>query len=138
MNLGILKEKGSEMRRMVLYLGAAALAAVTTMFTMPAAHASTASAAGVLAAPATPAYGVGQEPWAVPPQDLQGAEQQGFHDGIEGARKDAENHRPPSVENRDEFRHPPVPHHDWRAYRRGFRRGYRVGVDHLMHHHDHD
>lgn len=124
------------MRRMALYFAAAALAAATTMFTMPAAHASTGPAAYPLAAPAAQAYGEGQEPWAVPPPELQGAEHQGFHDGIEGARKDAENHRPPNVGNRDEFRHPPVPHHDWRAYRRGFRRGYQVGVEHLMHHHD--
>jgi hypothetical protein len=74
-----------------------------------------------------------QEPWAAPPPELQGAQQQGFHDGIEGARKDAENHRPPNVNNRDEFRHPSVPHRDRRAYRDGFRRGYDVGVQHLMH-----
>ncbi|MBT9331811.1 hypothetical protein [Paracidobacterium acidisoli] len=80
------------------------------------------------------AYGYGQEPWAVPPPELQGVESQGFHDGIEGARKDAGNHRPPNVENRDEFRHPPVPHRDRAAYRHGFRRGYQVGVEHLMRH----
>jgi hypothetical protein len=59
-------------------------------------------------------------------------ERQGFHDGIEGARKDAENHRPPNVRNRDEYRRPDVPRRDRRAYREGFRRGYRVGVEHMM------
>jgi hypothetical protein len=82
--------------------------------------------------PPPPPPGYGQEPWAAPPAELQGVEAQGFHDGIEGARKDAENHRPPNVENRDEFRHPPVSHRDRAAYRRGFRRGYQVGVEHLM------
>jgi hypothetical protein len=82
--------------------------------------------------PPPPGYGYGQEPWAAPPAELQGVQSQGFHDGIEGARKDAQNHRPPSVENRDEFRHPPVSHRDRGAYRQGFRRGYQVGVDHLM------
>jgi len=57
----------------------------------------------------------------------------GFHDGIEGARKDYENHRRPDVNNRDEFRHPPVARRDREAYRHGFERGYQVGVDHLMH-----
>lgn len=79
-----------------------------------------------------PPPGYGHEPWANAPAELQGVEAQGFHDGIEGARKDYENHRPPNVENRDEFRHPSVPHHDREAYRQGFRRGYRVGVEHLM------
>lgn len=79
-----------------------------------------------------PPPGYGQEPWAAPPAELQGVQSQGFHEGIEGARKDAQNHRPPNVENRDEFRHPPVSHRDRRAYRDGFRRGYQVGVEHLM------
>lgn len=87
--------------------------------------------ANALQGPPPPGYGA--EPWAAVPPELQGAERQGFHEGIEGARKDYENHRPPSVENRDEFRHPPVPHRDREAYRQGFRRGYQVGVDHLMH-----
>ncbi len=84
---------------------------------------------------AAPAYvgGYPQEGWETPPPDLHGAEQQGYHDGIEGARKDAGNHREPNVQNRDEYRHPRVPEHDRDAYREGFRRGYDVGVEHLMH-----
>jgi hypothetical protein len=121
------------MKKMFSYLSVAALAAGTAFITMPGAHASALLAGHAAGAPAA---AFGQEPWETPPSDLQGAEQQGFHDGIEGARKDVENHRPPSPENRDEFRHPPVPHHDWRAYRRGFRRGYRRAMEHLEHHHD--
>jgi hypothetical protein len=56
----------------------------------------------------------------------------GFHDGIEGARKDYENHRPPNVNNRDEYRHPNLSRPLWRDYRAGFRRGYQAGVRHLM------
>jgi hypothetical protein len=37
------------------------------------------------------------------------------------------------VRNREEFRHPSVPHRDREAYRRGFERGYQVGVEHLYH-----
>jgi hypothetical protein len=90
-------------------------------------------AASVISVPSARALQYGSEPWANPPAEVQGVEAQGFHDGVEGARKDAENHRPPNVENRDEFRHPNVPHHDRRAYRDGFRRGYQAGVEHLMH-----
>jgi hypothetical protein len=85
------------------------------------------------ASAATPLAAYGQdEPWAVPPGELQGVEREGFHDGIEGARKDAQNHRPPNVNNREEYRHPHYAGADRAAYRRGFRRGYQVGVDHLM------
>ena len=70
--------------------------------------------------------------WQAPPRELNEFQQRGFHDGIEGARKDFENHRQPSVEDRDEFRHPSVPPDVREAYRDGFRRGYQVGVDHIF------
>jgi hypothetical protein len=87
-----------------------------------------------------PVSGLAQEHggWDMPPQELQETQRQGFHDGIEGARKDFDNHRRPNVNNRDEFRHPPVPRPEREAYREGFRRGYQVGVSHLMGDHDHD
>jgi hypothetical protein len=91
--------------------------------------------ATALAVPPAHAWQYGPPPpgaWDQPPAEWQGARSQGFHDGIEGARKDAENHRPPNVNNREEYRHPPVSHEDRAAYREGFRRGYQVGVDHLM------
>jgi hypothetical protein len=111
------------------------------VFSVPAAHASSSSlTAGQPYGPAA-AQAYGQEPWANPPSEWKEVQRRGFHDGVEGARKDAQNHRPPNVNNRDEYRHPSVPHRDRRAYREGFRRGYQVGVEHLMqyyHHHDHD
>ena len=46
------------------------------------------------------------QPWEGVPPEFRAAQQRGFHDGVEGARKDFANHRPPNVNNRDEFRHP--------------------------------
>jgi hypothetical protein len=75
----------------------------------------------------------GQDPWAVPPRDYSdNIRRQGFHDGIEGARKDFQNHRRPNVNNRDEYRHPNMPGPARHAYREAFRRGYDVGVQHIM------
>ena len=80
--------------------------------------------------------------WEAPPPEFAAAMRRGFHDGIEGARRDFENHRRPDVNNRDEFRNPkfiaPPDRHD---YRMGFRRGYEVAVHNIYgddHDHDHD
>ena len=73
--------------------------------------------------------------WEAPPSEYREVQQQGYRDGVEGARKDYENHRSPSVENRDEYRHPHVPGPDRDAYRAAFRAGYQAGVDHIMHGH---
>lgn len=79
-----------------------------------------------------PQQGYPGEAWAAPNSEWQAVEQRGFRDGVRGARKDAENHRQPNVNNRDEYRHPDVPRGDRHAYREGFRRGYWAGVQHLM------
>lgn len=115
------------MKKILSCFSIAAFAAAV-LFSVPAARASATPISAQPSAP--PAYG--QEPWANAPSEYRGAERQGFRDGIEGARKDAENHRPPNVNNRDEFRNPPVSRRDRRAYREGFQRGYQVGVQHLM------
>lgn len=65
--------------------------------------------------------------WA-PPNRYTEMQRRGFRDGIEGARKDWENHRSPDPNNRDEYRRPPVPGGLWRDYRRGFRRGYEMAA----------
>lgn len=106
---------------------AAAAAALAFVGSQPA------KASGVASGTAGLAYGVyGQSrDWDAPPPELDEVRRHGFHDGIDGARKDYENHRRPDVNNRDEFRHPHVPERDREAYRRGFERGYQVGVDHL-------
>lgn len=70
--------------------------------------------------------------WDVPPSEYQEVQRQGYHDGIEGARKDYDNHRRPDVNNRDEYRHPHVADSAKADYREGFRRGYDAAMDHLM------
>ncbi len=84
--------------------------------------------------PPPPGYGQGygqDRNWEIPPQQWNDLQQKGFHDGIEGARRDFGNHRNPNVENREEYRDPDLPHEQREAYRDGFRRGYQVGVAHL-------
>jgi hypothetical protein len=83
-------------------------------------------------APPPPAYGQGPGGWDAPPQEFRDIQRQGFHDGIEGARKDFDNHRRPDVNNRDEYRHPHVPSSARADYRDGFRRGYETATSHLM------
>ena len=76
--------------------------------------------------------------WEAPPGEFNDIQRRGFHDGIEGARKDVGNHRRPDVNNRDEYRHPDVPHEMRRTYRDAFRRGYQQAMSHLMHGGDQD
>ncbi|WP_199726433.1 hypothetical protein [Acidipila sp. EB88] len=77
--------------------------------------------------------GYGQGGWDAPPQAYSDIQRRGFHDGVEGARKDFENHRQPNVNNRDEYRHPDnVPGRLRRDYRAAFRSGYQAGVQHIM------
>ena len=72
--------------------------------------------------------------WDTVPDQYRDVQRQGFHDGIEGAHKDFENHRRPDVENRDEYRHPHVPSNERHDYREGYREGYQRGVEHLFGH----
>jgi hypothetical protein len=73
-----------------------------------------------------------ERPWDAAPNEFDEIHRQGFRDGIEGARKDFDNHRRPDVNNRDEYRHPHLPPGQREAYRDGFRRGYQAGMHHLM------
>ena len=81
----------------------------------------------------SPVYGQDRDRgnWEAPPAEFNDIQRRGFHDGIEGARKDVENHRRPDVNNRDEYRHPNVPPEVRRAYREAFRRGYQQAMSHL-------
>lgn len=85
------------------------------------------------AAPMPIGYVQDRGPWDAPPPELDEVARRGFHDGLDGARKDWENHRRPTPENRDEYRHPSVPRRDRQAYREGFRRGYMHAFDHWNH-----
>jgi hypothetical protein len=70
--------------------------------------------------------------WNQVPPEFRAAQQRGFHDGIEGAKKDFENHRQPNVMNRDEYRNPHfISPPDRADYRMGFRRGYEIAVHHM-------
>jgi ribosome modulation factor len=91
------------------------------------------SRAANLAAP-QPGYGQDRDhDWDRPPDAWNDIQRRGFHDGIEGARRDIGNNRQPNVENRDEYRHPDnVPPPMRRAYRDAFRRGYQLGISHLV------
>jgi hypothetical protein len=71
----------------------------------------------------------GRGGWDAPPSDFtRDLQRNAFHDGLEGARRDLENHRRPSVNNRDEYRNYRGP--ERRAYRMAFERGYRAFWDH--------
>lgn len=90
--------------------------------------------AAFAAAPApAPAAGFYQGPWDIPPGEYRDYQVKGFRDGIEGAHRDAENHRPFTPENRDEYRHPGVPKGLYRDYRQAFREGYHRAVAHMEH-----
>ena len=69
--------------------------------------------------------------WDAPPPEMRAAMQQGYQDGVTGARKDVENRRRPNVNNRDEYRHPNVPGRVRHDYRQGFRQGYTNAMQHL-------
>jgi hypothetical protein len=89
--------------------------------------------AGAKAQEGPPPPGYYNQPWTQSPDQYRSdIGRKGFHDGIEGARKDFENHRQPNVNNREEYRHPDVPHEARHEYREAFRRGYDVGVQHIM------
>ncbi len=79
-----------------------------------------------------PGYGQGPGGWDSAPPQFREWQQRGFRDGIEGAKKDYENHRRWTPNNRDEFRHPNVPGAFRHDYRDGFRRGYAVAVQHIQ------
>jgi hypothetical protein len=84
------------------------------------------------AAPQAPVYVQDQGAWDTPPAEFRDIQRQGFHDGIEGARKDFDHHRAPNVNGRDEYRHPHVDPSARDDYREGFRRGYDVAMQHLQ------
>lgn len=82
-----------------------------------------------------PGYGEHGSAWNAP-SEFNDAQRRGYQDGIEGARKDYENHRQANVNNRDEYRHPNVAKGLRHDYREGFQRGYDEGVRHMMGDHD--
>ena len=93
---------------------------------------TTLGVAGVKAQEGPPPPGYYNQPWTRSPDQYRSdIGRRGFHDGIEGARRDFQNHRPPNVNNRDEYRHPNVGGQARHEYREAFRRGYQVGVQNI-------
>ena len=80
---------------------------------------------------APPPPPVAERPWFAPPDEFRDIQRQGFQDGIEGARKDYDNHRRFDVDNRDEYRHPHVPYDVVENYRQAFRRGYELAASRI-------
>src|SRR6201986_45214 len=93
---------------------------------------TTIGVAGAKAQETPPPPGFYNQPWPQPRGSYrEEISRPGFLDGIEGARRDFQNHRPPNVNNRDEYRHPPVGGGARHAYRASFRQGYQVGVQRI-------
>ena len=67
----------------------------------------------------------------MPPGEFNEIQRRGFHDGVEGARRDFGNHRNPDVNNREEYRNPDMPRDAREVYRAAFRRGYEMAASHL-------
>jgi hypothetical protein len=59
-----------------------------------------------------------------PPPAWSEIARQGFHDGVQAARRDISQGRPPDVNRHPKFRNPPVPPPAFEDYRHGFREGY--------------
>ena len=59
-----------------------------------------------------------------PPPDFSQIAQRGFHDGVQAARRDISQGKPPDVDRHPRFRNPPVPPPAFEDYRHGFREGY--------------
>ncbi len=90
------------------------------------------------AAPASPA-GFQEGRWDEPPSEYRDAGRQGFHDGVEAARHDLEQHRHRDADEHRMFRHPPVERPLVNDYRHAFREGYSRAMHHMREeHHDHD
>jgi hypothetical protein len=74
--------------------------------------------------------------WDQPPAEFHDVQRQGFHDGIDAARRDFANHRHADADDHEQYRHPHVDRGLRHDYREGFRRGYDVAMHHLWDHPD--
>jgi hypothetical protein len=95
-------------------------------------YSATASASGALLPVQAQGFGQDRGGWDESPREMSEIQRRGFHDGIEGARHDVENHRNPDVNNRDEYRNADFPPALREQYRDGFRRGYALAISHLL------
>jgi hypothetical protein len=91
-----------------------------------------AMAVGTGAAEAIAQSGPPTARWDAPPSGYHELQRRGFHDGIVAARRDIRAHHRPDVNNRPEFRNPPVPANVRQDYRESFRQGYNLGIQHAL------
>jgi hypothetical protein len=97
------------------------LAAPTGMMTVKA-HAA--------AVPAAAGYSQ-ERPWDQPPDEYRDVQRQGFHDGIEAARRDWDQHSHKDADDHERFRHPPVDREFAHDYRESFKHGYSEAMHHM-------
>jgi hypothetical protein len=75
--------------------------------------------------------------WDRAPDGYRDAQRQGFHEGMEAARRDFDQHRHADADDHRIFKHPPVDGDDAkRDFREGFKEGYHRAMDHMRHDHD--
>ena len=89
---------------------------------------------GAYGAPPPPQQGYQPQSggWDAPPSEYaDDLQRRAFHDGIETARSDFQNNRPPDPATHEEFRHPQVPFPARDTYRQAFKRGYFMAMQHL-------
>jgi len=119
-----------------------AAAALTAGLAAPAGFAVKAHASPL--APGIGQYQDRDQDWERPPDDYRDAQRQGFHEGIEAARRDWNERRHKDADDHRMYKHPPVDRQFAGDFRDGFRRGYSVAMDHMRNgdrdrrHHDDD
>ena len=70
-------------------------------------------------------------PWDQPPDEYRDVQRQGFHDGIEAARRDWDRHSHKDADDHEHFRHPPVDQQFAHDYREAFKHGYSEAMHHM-------
>jgi hypothetical protein len=77
--------------------------------------------------------------WDRSPDNYRDAQRQGFHDGMEAARRDFADRRHADADDSRMYKHPPVQGDEARHdYREGFKEGYSRAMDHMKHDRDRD
>lgn len=77
--------------------------------------------------------------WNRDPDNYRDAQRQGFHEGMEAARRDFQDRRHADADDNRMYKHPPVRGDEAkRDYREGFKEGYRRAMDHMRNGGDRD
>ena len=92
-------------------------------------------------APSQPQY-EGQGRWDEPPSEYRDAQRMGFHDGVDAARRDFDEHRHRDADDHGAYKHPRVERDLVSDYRSAFKEGYSRAMHHMREereeHHDRD